>query len=62
MKHYLKLVPISAKIHHKQSKMTRICITLALIVVIVLFTSLLAVRGPAKQLQNMSIVDNISVQ
>lgn len=26
--HYLKLVPISAKIHHKQSKMTRICITL----------------------------------
>ena len=37
-------------------------IPLALIVVIVLFTSLLAVRGPAKQLQNMSIVDNISVQ
>ena len=37
MKHYLKLVPISAKIHHKQSKMTRICITLAVLLVAVMF-------------------------
>lgn len=37
MKHYLKLVPISAKIHHKQSKMTRICITLAVFLVAVMF-------------------------
>ena len=29
MKNYLNLVPISAKIHRKQGKMTRICITLA---------------------------------
>lgn len=37
MKHYLKLVPISAKIHRKQSKMTRICITLAVFLVAVMF-------------------------
>jgi len=37
MKHYLKLVPISAKIHRKQSKMTRICITLAVLLVSVMF-------------------------
>lgn len=37
MKHYLKLVPISAKIHRKQSKMTRICITLAVLLVAVMF-------------------------
>ncbi len=37
MKHYLKLVPISAKIHHRQSKMTRICITLAVLLVAVMF-------------------------
>ena len=37
MKNYLKLVPISAKIHHKQSKMTRICITLAVFLVAVMF-------------------------
>lgn len=37
MKHYLELVPISAKIHHKQSKMTRICITLAVFLVAVMF-------------------------
>lgn len=30
--------------------------------VIFLFTSFLAIRGPAKQLQRMSIVENISVQ
>lgn len=37
MKHYLKLVLISAKIHRKQSKMTRICITLAVLLVAVMF-------------------------
>ena len=37
MKHYLKLVPVSAKIHRKQSKMTRICITLAVLLVSVMF-------------------------
>lgn len=37
MKHYLKLIPISAKIHRKQSKMTRICITLAVFLVAVMF-------------------------
>ncbi len=37
MKHYLRLVPISAKIHRKQSKMTRICITLAVLLVAVMF-------------------------
>lgn len=37
MKNYLKLVPISAKIHRKQSKMTRICITLAVLLVAVMF-------------------------
>lgn len=37
MKHYLNLVPISAKIHRKQSKMTRICITLAVLLVAVMF-------------------------
>lgn len=37
MKHYLKLVPISTKIHRKQSKMTRICITLAVLLVAVMF-------------------------
>lgn len=37
MKHYLNLVPISAKIHCKQSKMTRICITLAVFLVAVMF-------------------------
>lgn len=37
MKHYLNLVPISAKIHCRQSKMTRICITLAVFLVAVMF-------------------------
>lgn len=37
MRHYLKLVPISAKIHRKQSKMTRICITLAVLLVAAMF-------------------------
>lgn len=37
MKHYLNLVPISAKIHRRQSKMIRICITLAVFLVAVMF-------------------------
>lgn len=37
MKNYLNLVPISAKVHRKQSKMTRICITLAVFLVAVMF-------------------------
>lgn len=37
MKHYLNLVPISAKIRHRQSKMTRICITLAVLLVSIMF-------------------------
>lgn len=37
-------------------------IPLMLIIAIVLFTSFLAIRGPAKQLQRMSIVENIRVQ
>lgn len=37
-------------------------IPLILIIAIVLFTSLLAVWGPAKRLQRMSIIENISAQ
>lgn len=37
MKRYLDLVPISAKIHRKQSKMTRVCIILAVFLVAVMF-------------------------
>ncbi len=37
MKHYLNLIPISAKIHRKQSRMTRICIILAVFLVAVMF-------------------------
>ena len=37
-------------------------IPLILIIAIVLLTSLLAVKGPAKRLQRMSIVENISAQ
>lgn len=37
MRHYLDLVPISAKIHRKQSKMTRVCIVLAVFLVAVMF-------------------------
>lgn len=37
MKHYLDLVSISAKVHRRQSKMTRICIILAVFLVAVMF-------------------------
>ncbi len=38
MKHYLELIPISAKVHKKQSKMTRICIILAVFLVTAIFS------------------------
>ena len=37
MKSYLELIPISAKIHKKQSRMTRICIILAVYLVTAIF-------------------------
>ncbi|POP31180.1 ABC transporter permease [Lactonifactor longoviformis] len=37
MRHYLDLIPISAKVHRKQSRMTRICIILAVFLVTVIF-------------------------
>ena len=38
MKRYLDLIPISAKIHKKQSKMTRVCIVLAVFLVMAIFS------------------------
>ena len=37
MKHYLDLIPISAKQHRKQNRMTRLCIVLAVFLVTVIF-------------------------
>jgi putative ABC transport system permease protein len=37
MRHYLDLIPISAKMHKKQSRMTRLCIVLAVFLVTVIF-------------------------
>lgn len=37
MKHYLDLVPISAKVHRKQSRMTKTCIILAVFLVTAIF-------------------------
>lgn len=37
MKNYLDLIPLSAKVHRKQSRMTRICIGLAVFLVSVIF-------------------------
>ena len=37
MRHYLNLVSISNKVHHRQSRMTRICIVLAVFLVAVMF-------------------------
>lgn len=110
MKHYLDLVPISAKIHKKQSRMSIFCIVLAVflvttifgmadmfirsqilqaqqesgnwhiaiknisnawtpplpevavILLIVVSSVILAVHGPIKRIRNMSIVDTISAQ
>lgn len=38
MKSYLSLIPISAKIHRRQSRMTRICIVLAVFLVTAIFS------------------------
>lgn len=37
MKSYLSLIPISAKVHRRQSRMTRICIILAVFLVTSIF-------------------------
>lgn len=37
MKSYLDLIPIAAKVHKKQSRMTRICIILAVSLVTTIF-------------------------
>lgn len=37
MKHYLDLIPLSARLHRRQSRMTRICIFLAVFLVSVMF-------------------------
>ncbi|HBN56076.1 MAG TPA: hypothetical protein DD414_04815 [Lachnospiraceae bacterium] len=38
MKNYLSLVPVSARVHRRQSRMTRICIVLAVFLVTALFS------------------------
>ena len=38
MKSYLSLIPISAKVHRRQSRMTRICIILAVFLVTAIFS------------------------
>lgn len=40
MKSYLSLIPISAKVHRRQSRMTRICIILAVFLVTAIFSML----------------------
>lgn len=40
MKSYLNLVPISAKVHRRQNRMTRICIILAIFLVTAIFSML----------------------
>lgn len=37
MKHYLELVPVSARVHKKQNRMTLLCISLAVFLVTVIF-------------------------
>ena len=39
MKHYYSYVPISAKIHKKQNRMTLLCITVAVFLVTVIFST-----------------------
>lgn len=38
MRSYLSLIPISAKLHRRQSRMTRICIVLAVFLVTAIFS------------------------
>lgn len=45
MRHYLDLVTISGKVHRRQSRMTRICIVLAVFLVSVLFAWLICTFG-----------------
>lgn len=40
MKSYLSLIPISEKVHRRQSRMTRICIILAVFLVTSIFSLL----------------------
>ncbi|MDE6965134.1 MAG: hypothetical protein K2P30_16080, partial [Lachnospiraceae bacterium] len=37
MKGYLDLIPISEKLHRRQSRMTRLCITLAVFLIAAIF-------------------------
>lgn len=38
MKHYLDLIPISARMHRKQTRMTRLCIVLSVFLITVIFS------------------------
>ena len=38
MKHYLDLIPISARLHRKQTRMTRLCILLSVFLITVIFS------------------------
>ena len=50
MRHYLDLVTISGKVHRRQSRMTRICIVLAVFLVSVLFgLADMCLRGMTEQ-------------
>lgn len=53
---YLSLIPISAKVHRRQSRMTRICIILAVFLVT---EKEIAISADAKELFNAQIGDNI---
>ena len=53
---YLSLIPISAKVHRRQSRMTRICIILAVFLVT---EKKIAISADAKELFNVQIGDNI---
>ena len=39
MKSYLSLIPISAKVHRRQNRMTLLCIVFAVFMVCLLYTS-----------------------
>lgn len=50
MRSYLSLVPISARVHRRQSRMTRICIVLAVFLVTSIFSILLKLMGMQERL------------
>ena len=69
MKHYLDLVPISAKIHKKQSRMSIFCIVLAVFLVTTIFgmadmfirsqiiqAKIVVIRNTDKMIQNIDIL------